>query len=189
MKGRRDTALSLLSVRIPFLVAALLVTAWLGEPAKAAGDVPCAGLPSGLTETEKTDLLKENDPKDHVEKCMKIAGLRLVHARAALNGENYAEVDQSLTIYNRLVCYAHSYTRGAVQNPKKRDKIYRIMETTMRRQLPVFELITRDCPERSEHALMLVGLQGIRKQLLNSVFGGDFLRVENVSHKTTDDDK
>lgn len=143
---------------------------------------PQTGLPQNLTDEEKTRLRHEDNPKDLVETCLKLGGQRLAQARGAVNNQDYNAAEQNLEVYHELMSYAFQHAREAQIKDKKRDQIFRMMETTLRRQLPMLECITRDCPESVQYTQMTLShVREMRNHLLNAVFGGDFMKTEEIT--------
>ncbi|MBX7219659.1 MAG: hypothetical protein K1Y36_06920 [Blastocatellia bacterium] len=177
-------------LRYGFLTMLALCLWWTGSSPALAGETPTGTecLPLHLTDSERNSIQTEDDPKDRVEKCLKIGLLRLAQAKEAIQNGDYSEADVSLETYNKLIQYAYGYTRSLNLKDKKKDGIYRTMETTLRRQLPLLECISRDCPDGASRysQTTLSQVKGVRTQLLNYVFGADFIRAEAVNTNPSD---
>ncbi len=136
-------------------------------------------IPAVLTEAERSVLVEENDPEDHIEAGLKIGLARLNQAVQAMQTEEFDNVHGSLAAYNQLLSYLECYARQSPMKAKKRDKLFRLMEVKLRHQLPLLEAIARTCPfdeDNNSPEMTLSRVQGLRKQLLNVVFGGDFFK-------------
>lgn len=136
-------------------------------------------IPAVLTEAERSVLVEENDPEDHLEAGLKIGLARLNQAAQAMQAEEFDLVHGSLAAYNQLLSYLECYARQSPMKAKKRDKLFRLMEVKLRHQLPLLEAIARTCPfdeDNNSPEMTLSRVQGMRKQLLNVVFGGEFFK-------------
>ncbi|MBI4749633.1 MAG: hypothetical protein HY774_14185 [Acidobacteria bacterium] len=136
-------------------------------------------IPAVLTDAEKSILIDEDDPEDHLEAGLKIGMARLNQAAQAMQAEEFDSVHGSLAAYNQLLSYLECYARQSPMKAKKRDKLFRLMEVKLRHQLPLLEAIARTCPfdeGNNSPEMTLSRVQGMRKQLLNVVFGGDFFK-------------
>ncbi len=164
-------------------LCATLTVGFLG-PAPTLAETPgtvVLGLPEDLTDMERATIRKENDPRDHVEACMKVGGIRLSIAQDATLHQSFDQADQMMVAYDKLILYTNQYARIAQVKDKRRDQMFRTFETTLRRQMGTLESISRLTPgERPAHAA-LQHAREIRRQLLNTVFGGDFLKSDDVA--------
>jgi hypothetical protein len=150
--------------------------------AAAAGDGPSAAppLPGALFDTEKQMIQRENDPKDHVETCLKVGAIRLSQAFDATRRQEYVNAAKTLTVYDQLLSYTHGYAKTVIVKGKKRDQLYRLIETTLRRQTPTLEVIAQETPSNHEEnaRAALNRAREIRRVTLNAVFGGEFFKDE-----------
>lgn len=173
-------------MNIWFGLACLFTTIAVGTvaPIPTRAETPgtaVLGLPEDLTDMERATIRKENDPRDHVEACLKIGGTRLTIAQDATQHQAFDEADRMMLAYDKLILYTNQYARAAQLKDKRRDQMYRTFETTLRHQMGTLETISRQTPgERPAHAA-LQHAKEIRRQLLNSVFGGDFLKSNDVA--------
>ncbi len=166
------------------LIAGLMFCFGLaGVSAAAATDPAVTGqpeVPLALSEPEKQSITRENNPKDRVEVCMRVCSARLTQVVEAVRHENYDGAAQMLNVYDSLLCYTNTFATKTEVKSKKRDHLYRIIETGLRRQTPFLEWVSREMPECHEHCAKtaLNRAREIRRAALNSVFGGEFLKEE-----------
>jgi|GEM_PF-726619 hypothetical protein len=144
-----------------------------------ADDLPKAApaLPAGLSETERQTLLKETNPKDHLDTCLKVGFSRLATAAEAVKQERYEAAAQALRVYTSLLDYTHTYTRQTKE--KVRQQMLRKLETTLRQHVPVLEWMLSSIPEWHEGCARqaLNRAKSIRRESLNAYFGSEFLKA------------
>ena len=150
-----------------------------GMAASAAPDPSITGqpeVPTALSDAERQSILKENDAKDRVDACMKLSANRLtlvVEAMTAAKG---------IGVYDSLLCYTNTFATTTEIKSKKRDHLYRIIETSLRKQMPFLEWVSREMPECHEQCACraLHRAKEIRRVALNAMFGGEFLKDESA---------
>ncbi len=167
------------------LAGLLLWVGLAGVAASAAPDTAITGqpeVPAGLTDTEKQNILKENNPKDRVETCMKVSANRLTQVVEAIKREEFENAAKTIGVYESLLCYTNTFATKADIKAKKRDNLYRIIETGLRKQMPFLEWASREMPECHEQCACraLNRAKEIRRVALNAMFGGEFLKDETA---------
>lgn len=169
------------------VLAGLLFWAGLtGVAATAAPDPAITGqpvVPASLTDTERQTILKENDAKDRVEVCMKLSANRLTLVVEAVKREDFENAAKAIGVYESLLCYTNTFATTIEIKSKKRDNLYRIIETGLRKQMPSLEWVSREMPECHEQCACraLSRAKEIRRVALNAMFGGEFLKDESAS--------
>lgn len=161
---------------------------WVGLAGVAAMAAPDPAItahpevPGSLTDTERQTILKENDAKDRVEVCMKISANRLTLVVEAMKREEFESAAKAIGVYESLLCYTNTFATTAEVKSKKRDNLYRIIETGLRKQMPSLEWVSREMPECHEHCACraLSRAKEIRRVALNAMFGGEFLKDESA---------
>jgi hypothetical protein len=171
--------------RARILAGVLLWVGLAGVAANAAPDSSLTGqpeVPTALSETERQTILKENDAKDRVEVCMKISANRLTLVVEAVKREDFENAAKTIKVYESLLCYTNTFATTTGIKPKKRDNLYRIIETGLRKQMPSLEWVSREMPECHEQCACraLNRAKEIRRGALNAMFGGEFLKDESA---------
>lgn len=78
---------------------------------KMPGERQADSLPQELTETETQTILKERNPKPHVDATLKISNARLASALRSAGENRYRSAAQDVDVYAGLIVYADAYSR------------------------------------------------------------------------------
>ncbi|MGH9937044.1 MAG: hypothetical protein ACREAM_12405, partial [Blastocatellia bacterium] len=87
----------------------LLLSFVLGHVQQRAGD---PSLPGMLGDIERQVILKERNPKPHVEAALKVAEVRIKNASQLAQENQFQIALQDLGAFLELVIYADTYTRN-----------------------------------------------------------------------------
>ncbi|MDQ3010771.1 MAG: hypothetical protein M3X11_08735, partial [Acidobacteriota bacterium] len=89
----------------------LLMTFALAPIAPGQVKVDDRALPNQLSEAEVQTILKENNPKSHVEAALKLSDAHLARALKDTEAHQYKAAVDNVDVYASLVVYADGYTR------------------------------------------------------------------------------
>jgi hypothetical protein len=147
---------------------------------------PQAGpsLPDGLSETEEQMILREQSPKPHVEKALKVAETRVTSALKLAQQSRYNPAAQEVDVFSSLIVYADAYTRRLPNNQSKdRNHCLKRIEQTVFKQTRTIEAIMRELPVEAREALEpgISEVKKIRLRAINDLLGGG--RVMNSSNE------
>jgi hypothetical protein len=153
----------------------LLFGVFLGCAEPQVGDPSMLGqLPGMLSEMEKQSILKERDPKPHVESALKIAEARIKTAFQLAQENQLSAAAQDLDAFLELIVYADTYTRKALaSNNKDRNHCLKRIEQTVFKQSRNLESITRALPLESREAVesQIGEVKKIRLRAINDLLG------------------
>jgi hypothetical protein len=155
----------------PKPIFTLLLGSVLGLAQPQAGD---PSLPGMLNEMEKQLIIKERNPKPHVESALKVAEARIKTA-FLLAQENQAQnAARELEAFLALIIYADTYTRKSLASKNKdRNNCLKQIEQMIFKQSRSLESITRVLPlESREAADSRIGeVKKIRLRAINDLLG------------------
>jgi hypothetical protein len=153
----------------------LLVGVVLGFAEPQVGDPSLHGqLPGMLSEMEKQSILKERDPKPHVESALKIAEARVNNAFQLAQGNQSGAAAQDLGAFLALIVYSDTYARKALASKNKDlNHCLKRIEQTVFKQSRNLESITRALPLESREALesQIGEVKKIRLRAINDLLG------------------
>jgi len=154
----------------------LLVGVVLGcaEPQVGGQSLP-GQLPGMLSEMEKQSILKEQDPKPHVESALKVAEARVKNAFQLAQENQIREAAQDLDAYLALIVYADTYARKALASKNKdRNHCLKKIEQAIFKQSRNMESVTRALPLESRDAVepQIGEVKKIRLRAINDLLGG-----------------
>jgi hypothetical protein len=132
-------------------------------------------LPGMLSEMEKQSILKEQDPKPHVESALKVAEARIKNAFQLAQENQIREASQDLDAYLALIVYADTYARKALASKNKdRNHCLKQIEQAIFKQSRNMESVTRALPLESREAVepQIGEVKKIRLRAINDLLGG-----------------
>jgi hypothetical protein len=158
---------------IPILT--LLMGVVLGYAEPQVGDPSLtAQLPGMLNDVEKQSILRERDPKPHVESALKVAEARIKNAILLTQESQMPTARQDLDAFLALVIYADTYARKAlVSKNKDRNHCLKRIEQAVFKQSRNLDSIMRALPlESREAAEVQIGeVKKIRLRAINDLLG------------------
>lgn len=154
----------------------LFLSSILGFAQPQVGDPSLPGrLPVMLSEMEKQLILKEQNPKPHVESALKVAEARIKNAFQLAQESRSQLAAQDLDAFLALIVYADTYARKslALKN-KDRNHCLKRIEQAIFKQSRNMESITRALPLESRDTVeSQVGeVKKIRLRAINDLLGG-----------------
>ncbi|MBO0724637.1 MAG: hypothetical protein J2P52_03475 [Blastocatellia bacterium] len=138
-----------------------------------AGQSP-GQLPEMLSEMEKQAILKERDPKPHVESAIRIAEARIKNAVQLSQESQMRAAEQDMDAFLALIVYADTYTRKTLAAKNKdRNQCLKRIEQAVFKQSRNLDSITRALPlESREAAEAQIGeVKKIRLRAINDLLG------------------
>jgi hypothetical protein len=159
----------------PILI--LLVGVVLGCADPQVGRPPSQSpdqLPEMLSEVEKQAILKERDPKPHVESALKIAEARIKNAVQLSQESQAPAAKQDMDAFLALIVYADTYTRKTLAAKNKdRNHCLKRIEQAVFKQSRNLDSITRALPLESREAVEVqIGeVKKIRLRAINDLLG------------------
>lgn len=157
------------------LIFILLAGVVLGCAEPQVADPSSAGqLPGMLSEMEKQSILKERDPKPHVESALKIAEVRIKSAILLTQDSQMRAATQDLDAFLALVVYADTYARKELASKNKdRNHCLKRIEQAVFKQSRNLDSITRALPLESREAaeLQIGEVKKIRLRAINDLLG------------------
>ena len=153
----------------------LLVGVVLGFAEPQVGDPSLHGqLPGMLSEMEKQSILKERDPKPHVESALKIAEARVNTAFHLAQENQLGSAAQDLNAFLALIVYADTYARKALASKNKDlNHCLKRIEQAVFKQSRNLESISRALPLESREAVesQIGEVKKIRLRAINDLLG------------------
>ena len=153
----------------------LLLGSVLGIAQPQAADPSLPGqLPGMLSEMEKQIILKERNPKPHVESALKVAEARIKSAFLLAQENEVQPAARELDAFLALIIYADSYARKSLASKnKERNQCLKQIEQMIFKQSRSLESITRALPlESREAADSQIGeVKKIRLRAINDLLG------------------
>jgi hypothetical protein len=140
-------------------------------------------LPEGLSETEKQMILRERNPKPHVEAALKAAETRVANALRLTQENRSNAAALELAVFSSLVVYADAYTRKLPNtNTKDRNHCLKRIEQTIFKQTRNLDTIMRELPLESREVIepRISEVKKVRLRAINDLLGGG--RVINHSN-------
>lgn len=131
-------------------------------------------LPEQLSETETQLILKERNPKPHVEAALRISDARLLSAVKYTEASQFQTAVQEIDVYAALIFYADAYTRRlSGQQHKDRSHCLKKLEQAVFKQTRNLDAIERELPyEFRDSALIKISeVKKVRLRALNDLLG------------------
>ncbi len=143
------------------------------SPGKPNGQ-PNGQLPVMLSDMEKQLILKERDPKPHVESALKVAEARIKGAILLAQENQVQPAARELDAFLSLIIYADTYARKSlVSKNKDLHNCLKRIEQMIFKQSRSIDSITRALPiESREAADSRIGeVKKIRLRAINDLLG------------------
>jgi hypothetical protein len=153
------------------ILLAGVVLSW-AEP--QAGQSSPGQLPEMLNEAEKQSILRERDPKPHVESALRVAEARIKNALLLTQDGQTRAATQDLDAFLALIVYADAYARKELASKNKdRSNCLKRIEQAVFKQSRSMDSITRALPLESREAVETqVGeVKKIRLRAINDLLG------------------
>lgn len=104
-------------------------------------------LPDQLSEAEVQTILKESNPKSHVEVALKVSDAHLATALKSVESHQYKIAVEDVDIYASLVIYADNYARKLPATQiKERNTCLKKIEQAIFKQSHNLETIVQGVP-------------------------------------------
>ena len=148
----------------------LLLSLGLGYAQQPSGP----SLPDGLSETEEQTILKERNPKPHVERSLKIAESHLENALKLAQGSQSNRAAQEVDVFSSLIVYADAYTRKLHGDQNKdRNHCLKRIEQTIFKQTRNLDAVLRDLPVESREVIgpQIGEVKKVRLRAINDLLG------------------
>jgi len=142
---------------------------------KMPGERQPDALPRELTETETQTILKERNPKPHVDVTLKVSDTRLASALKLVEESQYKSAAQDVDVYAALIVYADGYTRKLPDSQTKdRNTCLKKIEQTVFKQTRTVDAVLRQFPvDYREGVETKIGqVKKIRLRAINDLLGG-----------------
>jgi hypothetical protein len=141
---------------------------------QVGGQALSGQLPETLNEMEKQAILKERDPKPHVESALKVAEARIKNALLLTQDNQMPAATQDLDAFLALIVYADTYARKALASKDKdRNHCLKRIEQAVFKQSRNMDSITRALPLESREAteVQIGEVKKIRLRAINDLLG------------------
>ncbi|MGH9939824.1 MAG: hypothetical protein ACREAM_26590 [Blastocatellia bacterium] len=142
---------------------------------KMPGERQPDALPRELTETETQTILKERNPKPHVDVTLKVSDTRLASALKLVEESQYKSAAQDVGVYAALIVYADGYTRKLPDSQTKdRNTCLKKIEQAVFKQTRTVDAVLRQFPvDYREGVETKIGqVKKIRLRAINDLLGG-----------------
>jgi hypothetical protein len=140
-------------------------------------------LPEQLSETETQLILKERNPKPHVEAALRVSDARLLSAVKNTEASQFQTAVQDIDVYAALIFYADAYTRKlSGQQHKERSNCLKKLEQAVFKQTRSLDVIERELPYefRDSVLIKISEVKKVRLRALNDLLGdGKFMNSSN----------
>ncbi|MEO6724708.1 MAG: hypothetical protein ABIP14_05350 [Blastocatellia bacterium] len=153
----------------------LLMTLALTPIAAGQVKVDDRALPIQLSETEVQTILKENNPKSHVEAALKLSDNHLAKALKSAEAHQYKAAVDDVDVYASLVIYADGYTRKLpAAQIKDRNTCLKKIEQAIFKQSRNLDLVMREVPFDFREPVegKINELRKVRLRALDDAIGG-----------------
>ncbi|MBL8190016.1 MAG: hypothetical protein JNK38_18525 [Acidobacteria bacterium] len=157
-------------------ISILLLVFALGSLAAGQSNKPNdRDLPRQLSETEVQSILKQTNPKSHVETTLKVSDARLANAMKNIQANEFEIAIADVDVYASLVIYANDYTRKLPDSQiKDRNHCLKKIEQAIFKQSRNLETVNRDVPFLNREPVIekINEVKKIRLRALDDVLGG-----------------
>jgi hypothetical protein len=139
---------------------------------KMPGERQAGALPRELSETETQKILRENNPKPHVDATLKVSDTRLASAIKFAEESQYKSAAQDVDVYAALIVYADAYTRKLPSSQTKdRNYCLKKIEQAIFKQTRTVDAVLRQFPVdyREEAQPKIDQLKKIRLRAINDL--------------------
>jgi len=162
--------------KLTFALLLIFVVFNLQSPQlKPPGERQSDSMPQELTETETQVILKERNPKPHVEATLKVSAARIASALKLVRESQYKPATQDIHIYAKLIVYADAYTRKLPDSQiKDRDTCLKKIEQTIFKQSRAVDFTLHELPldYRETMEKKIDEVKKIRLRAVNDLLGG-----------------
>lgn len=141
---------------------------------KTPGERQSDSLPQELTETETQTILREGNPKPHVDATLKVSDARLASAFSLVDQSQYKSAAQDVDVYAALIIYADAYTRKlSASKIKDRNHCLKKVELAILKQSRLVEAVMREFPADYRDTLdtKIDQVKKIRLRAINDLLG------------------
>ena len=156
-----------------FILQTIFALASLAIGQAKSADTPT--LPKQLSENEVQRIIKENEPKSHVEATLKVSDGRMASAIKNVRDGQFQAAVENTDVYASLIIYADDYTRKLpVSESKHRNNCLKKIEQAIFKQSRNLDAVSRDIPfDYREPLVDKINLvKKIRLRALDDVLGG-----------------
>lgn len=132
-------------------------------------------LPKQLSENEVQRILKENNPKSHVDAALKVSDGRMASAMKDVRASQFETAVENTDVYASLIIYADDYTRNLpASEGKDRNKCLKKIEQAILKQSRNLDAVSRGIPFDYREPLMdkINQVKQIRLRALDDLLGG-----------------
>ncbi len=160
----------------PIFILSLSFIAFGQQPPqlKMPGEWQSDSLPRELTETETQTILKEHNPKPHVDATIKVSNARLASAFSLVDQSQYKSAALDVDVYAALIVYADTYTRKLPDSQiKDRNNCLKKIEQAILKQSRTVETVLREFPAdyRDMVDTKIGQVKKIRLRAINDLLG------------------
>jgi hypothetical protein len=140
-------------------------------------------LPKQLSENEVQSIIKQTQPKSHVEATLKVSDARMLSAMKNVQSGQYQTAVEDVDVYASLIVYADEYTRKLPDaQSKDRNNCLKKLEQAIFKQSRNMDAVSRDLPfDYRESVTEKVGqVKKIRLRAVDDLLGGGkFIKSAN----------
>ncbi|MGH9802021.1 MAG: hypothetical protein ACRD82_16790 [Blastocatellia bacterium] len=132
-------------------------------------------LPKQLNENEVQSIIKQTEPKSHVEATLKVSDARMADAVKSAQAGQYQTAIRDVDVYASLIFYADDYTRKIPDaQSKDRNNCLKKIEQAIFKQTRNLDSVSRDLPfdYREPVTEKISQLKKVRLRALNDLLGG-----------------
>lgn len=132
-------------------------------------------LPRQLNENEVQSIIKQTNPKSHVETTLKVSDARLANALKNIQASEFETAIADVDVYASLVIYANDYTRKLPDSQiKDRNNCLKKIEQAIFKQTRNLETVNRDVPLLHRELVVekINEVKKIRLRALDDLLGG-----------------
>ena len=132
-------------------------------------------LPKQLSENEVQNIIKQTEPKSHVEVTLKVSDARVVSAIKNVQAGQYQTAVEDVDVYASLIVYANDYTRKLPDaQSKDRSNCLKKIEQAIFKQLRNLDTVSRDMPFDYREPVMekISQVKKIRLRAVDDLLGG-----------------
>jgi len=141
---------------------------------RTPGERQSDSLPQELTEAETQTILRERNPKPHVDATLKVSDARLASAFSLVDQSQYKSAAQDVDVYAALIIYADAYTRKLPDSKiKDRNHCLKKVELAILKQSRLVEAVMREFPAdyRDTFDTKIDQVKKIRLRAINDLLG------------------
>ncbi|HQR33430.1 MAG TPA: hypothetical protein PLK30_11880 [Blastocatellia bacterium] len=132
-------------------------------------------LPKQLSENEVQTILKQTEPKAHVEATLKVSDLRMTNALKNVQDGQFQAAVENTDVYASLIIYADDYTRKMPDSQSKdRLNCLKKIEQAIFKQSRNLDAVNRGIPFDYREPLVdkINQVKKIRLRALDDFLGG-----------------